>query len=272
MLHNELVTWCSIERQLSSLQLSGSSISISGRTVADDDGVECPVQSVDWSVYRIQFSFCHQLFTVNSQAIDEGSPSLSLSVSISLSLHPCPIATVLWLWSTKWPDKQLFNFNTRNMFTQFSRLLHSLPDALLLLLLLLLLLMFVLFTRLIINVFLKCWTSSKQCCIACGRGQAASQPVCNELDPCPFGGGGANLLATLQFASTVAIGELECSTSWASEPVCSAETELETEVSRKTWKMQRRRWLLKMLPGKLVKIRKIPNNNNHNNNKKSNNN
>lgn len=86
MLHNELVTWCSIERQLSSLQLSGSSISISGRTVADDDGVECPVQSVDWSVYRIQFSFCHQLFTVNSQAIDEGSPSLSLCLYPSPSL------------------------------------------------------------------------------------------------------------------------------------------------------------------------------------------
>jgi len=30
---------------------------------------------------------------------------------------PYPIATVLWLWSTQWPAKQLFNFN---MFTQFS--------------------------------------------------------------------------------------------------------------------------------------------------------
>lgn len=198
MLHNELVTWCSIERQLSLLQLSSnSSSSINGRTVADDDddGVGCPVQSVDWSVYRIQFSFYHQLFTVNSQAIDEGS----LSLPLSFSLHPCPIATVLWLWSTKWPDKQLFNFNTRNMFTQFSRLLHSLPVALLLLLLLPLLLMFVLFTRLIINVFLKRWTSSKQCCIACGRGQAGSQPVYNEPDPCPLGGGQSTILATLQF-------------------------------------------------------------------------
>lgn len=92
MLHNELVTWCSIERQLSLLQLcSNSSSSINGRTVADDDddddGVGCPVQSVDWSVYRIQFSFYHQLFTVNSQAIDEGSPSLCLSLSLFIRVQ-----------------------------------------------------------------------------------------------------------------------------------------------------------------------------------------
>lgn len=117
-----------------------------------------------------------------------------------------------------------------DMFTQFSRL-HSLPAQLLLLL------MFVLFTRLIINVFLN-MLNKQQTMLQRPDGGVARQtthkPTSQQGNLSVMSSTlalSANLLATLQYVlQPVAIGKLECF--WPNAEL--GQTQTQTEVSRKT--------------------------------------